>query len=268
MAYKSKGYITRRRRSGRAARQSRFAARRFRYRVSRKGYRRLRFAKVKRPIGGFPIRKNTVLRYVEDFSLDPGDGSSAVNVFSTNNLYDPNYTGTGHQPMFFDNYSALYSKYKVNSATVTMVCLSNHIVNTTVADQVNGTTVSQTNLYNANERASRMFILMDQSPTDYPSDLDNLIEEGNAKLRWKFAPSNTSGRMHQVRFKALPHKLMNISFRDDSLSASTGGGPNNQIYAICGVDSMPGYNGDAMRYQVIITYNVTFFDFKGNQTQN
>lgn len=255
-------YKLRRFRRARSSRRTR------RYAISRRGMRKLKFMKVHRPIGGFPLRKNTVLRYVEDFALNPGDGVSAVNVFSANNLFDPNYTGTGHQPMFFDNYAALYSKYKVNSATITFVCLSNHIVNTSTADQVNGTNVGVNNFFSVNERAARMFVLQDNSPTDYPNDLDNLIEEGNVKLRWKYAPQNTTGSMHKVVAKCYPNKVLNLSYRDDTLSALTSAAPANQVYFICGVDSMPASNADSMRYQVIITYNVTFFDFIGNQTQN
>lgn len=229
---------------------------------------RIRPSRYRLPIGGFPSRRTTVLRYVEDFSLDPGNATNAVQVFSSNNLYDPNYSGGGHQPMYFDNYAQLYSKYKVNSATITFICLSNHIVNTSTESVTSGTSSGTNQFFAANERAARMFILMDNSPTDYPTKLDTLIEEGNPKLRWKYAPQNTSGRMHKVVQRCIPHKLLNLSFKDDTLSALTGAGPSNQIYFICGVDSMPNANADAMRYQVIITYNVTFFDFIQNQTQN
>jgi len=218
-------------------------------------------------IGGFPRSKTTVLRYVEDFSLNPGNGTSAVAIYRCNNLDDPTYAAGGHQPMFFDNYKALYGKYKVNYATITFVALSNHVVNTTIGDQVDGTTVSTTNIYAANERAARMFILNDPSASDYPNDLDNLIEEGNKNLRWKYAPQNTTGAMHKLRFRCYPHKLQNLSYKDSTLSSLTSSGPSNECYFICGVDSMPNADADSMRYQVIITYNVTFFDFIGNQAQ-
>jgi len=219
-------------------------------------------------IGGFPKRKTTVLRYVEDFNLNPGDGTTAVAVYRCNNLDDPTYASGGHQPMFFDNYKALYGKYKVNYATITFVCLSNHIVNTSTESLSSGTSSGTNQFFAANERAARMFILNDVSATDYPNDLDNLIEEGNKNMRWKYAPSTTSGAMHKLRFRCYPHKLQNLSFRDSTLSTLTSGPPANECYFIVGVDSMPGYNADQMKYQVIITYNVTFFDFIGNQAQN
>jgi len=219
-------------------------------------------------IGGFPKRKTTILRYVEDFNLDPGNGTSAVAVYRCNNLDDPTYASGGHQPMFFDNYKALYGKYKVNYATITFVCLTNHIVNTSTESVSSGTSAGTNQFFAANERAARMFILNDVSASDYPNDLDNLIEEGNKNMRWKYAPQTTSGAMHKLRFRCYPHKLQNLSYKDSTLSALTSTGPANECYFICGVDSMPSQNADTMKYQVIITYNVTFFDFIGNQAQN
>ncbi len=35
-------------------------------------------------------------------------------VFRLNSLYDPDLTGTGHQPYGFDQFAALYSRYKVD----------------------------------------------------------------------------------------------------------------------------------------------------------
>jgi len=267
-SYKPKGYRTRRRGYNRKALQSRVANRRYRYRISSYGLKRYRFNRVHRPLGGFPTRRTTTLRYVENFTLNPGSETIATYVFRANSIFDPNYAFGGHQPMYMDNYSALYSKYKVNYATCTFIALDTHVVNTTTPNLVDGTNVGDNFFYNGNERAVRQFILVDNSPTDYPTKLNTLIEEGNPKLRWKFAPQTTSGRMHKVTKKAWPHKIQNLSYNDDSLSALTSANPSNQIFFICGVDSLGGANADEMNYQVIITYNVTFFDFIGGQSEN
>jgi len=220
------------------------------------------------PLGGFPPIKHTTLRYVETVTLNPGNGSSAVNVFAVNNIFDPNVTGSGHQPMYYDNYAALYSRYRVTSATCTFIPLSNHITNTTTAETSLGTTTGANQFFSSNERACRLFILIDKSPTDYPSDLDNLIEEGNKRLKWRFVPQTTSPTMQKLTVRADPARMQNLSRKDDGLQSSFGAGPGYPLYFICGVDSMDTFNADSMSYQVIITYRVTFSDFIGNQTQN
>lgn len=37
----------------------------------------------------------------------------SANIYRTNSIYDPDYTGTGHQPMGHDEWSTLYNKYCV-----------------------------------------------------------------------------------------------------------------------------------------------------------
>lgn len=219
-------------------------------------------------LGGFPTRKTVALRYVEDFSLNPGDASTVVQVFRANSLYDPNYTGGGHQPMFFDNYSNLYGKYKVNYATISFRCTDQQITNVSFSNQVNGTTTSDTSYFAANERSVRMFLIKDEAVNDYTGKINTLIEEGSKNMKWKFAPQNTAGRINTLTMRCYPHRLCNLNYKDNSLEAAVTTNPSREAFFICGVDSMPNTNADSMNFQVIITYNVTFFDFKQNQTEN
>jgi hypothetical protein len=63
-----------------------------------------------------------VLKYCEQFNLNPGIGGTADNyVFSANGVYDPNITGGGHQPAGFDQYMALYEKFTVTKSTIKCV---------------------------------------------------------------------------------------------------------------------------------------------------
>lgn len=52
-------------------------------------------------------------KYVEVVTISPAAGVPASYQFTTNGLYDPNVTGTGHQPSFFDNMTAIYDHYHV-----------------------------------------------------------------------------------------------------------------------------------------------------------
>lgn len=60
----------------------------------------------------------TTHRYIECFTLDPPAGVAGVYVFSANGLYDPNVTGSGHQPMGFDQMSTFYNHYEVIGAKI------------------------------------------------------------------------------------------------------------------------------------------------------
>ena len=221
-----------------------------------------RYRQVK--IGAFPNSKTVNLRYVEDFTLNPGVLGASVQVFSMNGLFDPNITGGGHQPMFFDNYTALYDSYRVNHATITFVAMDNHIVNQ--IQTASGTTSGQ--FYAANERAVRMFIVRDRTTTDYSSSLNTLIEEGNTNMVWRYCPQTTSPKQQLLRMSGWPRRILQVNSKSESTAGTTTSNPLNEAYFICGVDNYPASNADSMNFQVIITYNATFFDLKKNQTQN
>jgi len=57
------------------------------------------------------------LVYAETFSLT-GTLGYANYEFCANGVYDPNVTSTGHQPLYFDQYIALYERYMVKSSRI------------------------------------------------------------------------------------------------------------------------------------------------------
>lgn len=237
--------------------------------AKRRRYRqRYRYRRRKPAIGAFPSRKNVVLRYVDDFTLNAGNASTAVRVFKVNSLFDPDDSVGGHQPMYFDQYKLIYSGYKVNYATITFICTDNHVVNTATTFNINGTTTSNPQYYALNERACRMFILRDKDNNDFTTALNTLIEEGNRNLKWRFAPQTTAGGMQKLRMRCWPHKQLQLSYNDNDLQAGTGADPTKLCYFICGIDGMPGSNPDSMNFQIIITYHCTFFNPIANQAQN
>jgi hypothetical protein len=54
-----------------------------------------------------------MMRYAESFGLTTTSGAVNSYVYSTNGLFDPNITGTGHQPAGFDQMMLSYEHYCV-----------------------------------------------------------------------------------------------------------------------------------------------------------
>lgn len=70
------------------------------------------------PSSGFPASKIIKLKYVETFALDVAStGTSQSYVFRAADIYDPNYSGTGHQPLAHDTWAAIYQSYDVIKST-------------------------------------------------------------------------------------------------------------------------------------------------------
>lgn len=82
--------------------------------------RRRRKPRITRQLGELSDAQMCKLRYVDRFQLDASANTANSFVFSANGLFDPNITGTGHQPHLFDQWIALYDHYTVVGAKCTM----------------------------------------------------------------------------------------------------------------------------------------------------
>jgi len=69
--------------------------------------------------GGFPDRQRVTLRYATNFNrTTPGIGSTSY-FFRGNGPFDPDFTSTGGQPVNWDDFSAIYQRYRVWSSKIT-----------------------------------------------------------------------------------------------------------------------------------------------------
>lgn len=67
---------------------------------------------------GFPPTMNLKLRYQSDtITLTCTSGVAQFYQFNLNGLFDPNLTGTGHQPLGYDSVKLLYNRYRVDRAS-------------------------------------------------------------------------------------------------------------------------------------------------------
>lgn len=68
---------------------------------------------------GFPKKITATHKYNEVLALNTGAAGLTNSVYySCNGMYDPNVTGTGHQPYYFDQLGALYDQYVVIGAKI------------------------------------------------------------------------------------------------------------------------------------------------------
>lgn len=85
------------------------------------GRRPRRKAKRKTVITKLLKNKTTAkLRYVDEIALNPGLSGITNHVYRANSVFDPNFSGIGHQPLMFDEYALLYENYRVISSTISI----------------------------------------------------------------------------------------------------------------------------------------------------
>lgn len=77
-----------------------------------------------RTSSGFPRQLYTKLNYVETFQLVSTSGSIATRTIHANSLFDPDVTGVGKQPYYFDQFAALYNAYCVYGSKIKIIASS------------------------------------------------------------------------------------------------------------------------------------------------
>ena len=86
----------------------------------------------------FPDSITVALPYCANLSYSTGAVSAMTNQsWSMNSVFDPDYTGGGHQPQGFDEYSALYDSYRVNYVDVEIQACLDYDATETVIWAVN-----------------------------------------------------------------------------------------------------------------------------------
>jgi hypothetical protein len=76
---------------------------------------------------GFPDRLLTKVRYCDILSITSVAGGQGKYLWRWNSTFDPDYTGTGHQPLYRDTYATIYDQYAVVAATATFEILNNSV---------------------------------------------------------------------------------------------------------------------------------------------
>jgi len=137
-----------------------------RFRKMRKTMRRSRLAsRVPQRQGNWrplPMRNTIKFHYSTQILQDPGSGSVTDYMFSANGLYDPDISGTGHQPYGFDQLMEMYAHYTVigSKIKVRLVNNGNDPIWTGVLLRNSNTTLSGTNISQLMEQPGSNFRLI------------------------------------------------------------------------------------------------------------
>lgn len=81
-------------------------------------YRKLRRLRTLRT--PLPTKLLVKLKYYDTFTINPGLGTIGSYIFSANGMYDPNISGTGHQPRGFDQLMTMYDHFTVIASKATV----------------------------------------------------------------------------------------------------------------------------------------------------
>jgi hypothetical protein len=186
------------------------------------------------------------LKYVDQFVLNPASGTTDNYVFRANSLFDPNYTGAGHQPYGYDQWATFYSSWCVYRTTLVFTCTPPNL--STVTPQIDNAI-----LYVTKRRTD---------PSAF-ADVNTAIEDPYCM---KYVM--TSGYQKQPRLAVTldtPSFLgvdKKVYLSSQEYAGATGSNPTIQSYIICGAGSTAAgtNNPDPMYCTAELKFFVKFYN--------
>lgn len=181
-----------------------------------------------------PDSQKVTLRYGQRFDLVSGAGLAATQIFSANGLYDPDTSGTGHQPRGFDQLMTMYDHFNVIGAKITIM---------TAQPSTSG------------------FIGIALSDNNVPtSDVEDRLET---------LPDNSvigvlaaSGDPLALSLGFSQKKFFSIPGLDDKYQGSTGGNPSDGAFFHVWATALGGATSISLGFAVVIDYITVFTEPK------
>lgn len=165
---------------------------------------------IQRQLVAFPDNKIVKMRYCTPFAIDTG-GGYAEHVLRANSIFDPDFTGGGHQPLGHDEWAQFYNNYTVLGSKITVRA-------------INPLTTSGYAL------VWGVMVVSESSPSG--TSYTTLIEQGKSKYRMmQGEPTGNVPQSLSMNFST--KKWFNVQDVKDNvatLGAAFGANPTNQGY--------------------------------------
>jgi len=181
---------------------------------------------------GFPRRLSCVHKYIERINRTPG-AAGDVYQFSCNGMYDPNISGTGHQPIYFDQMTAMYNHYTVFRSTCTFE-ITNSASSIMCLQYIEDDTTVSTDSQAAEMSTSRV-----------TAHLASATKSTKLTRSWD-AKQNFGGDIYD----------------NDLLQGSASGNPTEQMYFTLVTNSMDGVSTPNYSFIVEIVYEAVWDELK------
>ena len=182
-------------------------------------------------IFGFPRTIITKLRYCDYGKITASSGARALNIFSANGIYDPDITGVGHQPLYRDQWAAIYSHYVVIGSKITVT-------------------------FNSNQTTNQLVGIRGEDDSTVTSTVTTLMEGNNSV--WAIVSQNAGGHNQKTLTMTFePNENIGVDAKSDGYSTVPVGQNANEAwnYAVwCA--AVDGSSTSEVEYAVEIDYTI------------
>ncbi len=187
----------------------------------------------------FPERHRCALSYSELNKLTCSAATLTSFYYWQTSLYDPRGSAGGHQPLYFDQLSAIYSRYRIDAVQ--------YEVSFDITDAGSATAVSGYGYLAAQKIAT------------FDSDVELLEERpytNRKAISLYTGPTIMKGRL-------LPHKVLGVTkqryMNDDQYTATVGANPTLMMFMTPYVWNQ-GSTSYSTSFRIKLTFECTFFE--------
>lgn len=179
----------------------------------------------------------TKLTYCDTVAVAPSTGA-ARHSFRLNSIYDPDFTGVGHQPAFHDRWAQLYQQYRVVSASYVVTFMPHRTDhNATYTGAVDTYPYTDSSAIDQRRLPGILFTeIADQSSAiqTQPGDLNVLRETKTDAVKYRM--SGVTPRVYTIKGSTGLKKYHNDP-DDYNKATAFGSNPGKPIFLHCGVMS-------------------------------
>ena len=194
---------------------------------------------------GFPKTMKIRHKYVDEITLDPGVGGIANHTYSANGMYDTDITGTGHQPLYFDQMGLIYDHYTVLGSQIKITYLPN----------------------SSSEQTPATFgVFLDDDSTFSYLTSTHILEGGQpmSKFNLAGARANRSGKPVSITLGYSTNKFFGVKnpVGQDNYQGTTSANPTEKAYFQIWADAVSTNDPGLAVFMIEIEYTVVWSEKK------
>lgn len=195
---------------------------------------------VPRGIFGLPEQLKTHLRYVDVYTLTSTSNSVARQWMRLNSIFDPDYTGTGHQPLYLDQLSVIYKRYVVLGSKMKVTFST--LPNLTSTTQPSGPVVVGV-------------VADDDAATQSAA---STIMESNSCKSTMLCNQNGGNNLKILYVTYSPERDLGLGADDDTVGSLVSGNPSKSWYAAAWIAESGLSTATSVNVKIEIDYFVRF----------
>lgn len=178
---------------------------------------------------GFPKQNKMTHKYATSVTMTTTAGAYTTYVFSANGMYDPDITGTGHQPLYFDQMAGVYNHYTVIGSKISISVTPGSALSTPF-----------------------LITLMQDDDTTPAGTASEAIEQSNGRLVTLAAGSTNPARLRR-KWSAKKTFGGNI-MSNVNLKGTSTANPTEQSYYHIGIKPADGSSAVTFHVTLVIEY--------------